>query len=708
MSKINGRNHVLLKQEHQSSYAANSDSFNKRYMQGPKVASNQSLSKAHSAEGKTTNRYYSIEMLQYEANSGAVLGQSKIGSLGQLFQSGRSTSQSGCRKQAAESVKQWHNAKPLKGPIGFYMGIHSASFVIVLVIGKFTSWAPSIAIYRIFEFIAVSGMMLDFWAYQTWNSKRDDAAIKVFYASLVPLFLCLLLANEMRGLVAVLWLISSNLVMLQTGHRQTSIHLITFFVLYQAIHVATSVIDTTSSIECILSTNCYTEFLRPTLMGQIGYTVLGIWITTCFLFLEKLLRLNAITLVERDLYMEALFVANMDLKRQLRLFKNENQTQVEAPLETAINTLKHLDEGKAGTDFSTKIAYMVELLGSDQLLQPDFDSGERDSDLRDWLKDILLTSKDGAAKNAEIEEVTSDVVYLNAELSLSEFDPNLSKYLQGYVSKDFDLFKLDEMSHGHALFHLAEQIFSACEFQKKLKLNPEKFSRWILSIEHDHRHVNPYHNSLHAADVTHMMMYLVSLPKIKAFMTTEDLFACFIAAIIHDYMHPGVNGAFLVNTSNVLALRYNDQTVLEHFHCSSFFEMLSNPDINILEGLSNDQKRSFRELVIAMILATDMTVHFDWIGKFKTKMTSSTGINFENKNDKKLCLNMAMKCADINNISKLTNLSVQWTNLVMEEFFLQGDQEKKLSIAVSAFMNRDTTDIAKCQIVTINLDLGIY
>jgi hypothetical protein len=46
------------------------------------------------------------------------------------------------------------------------------------------------------------------------------------------------------------------------------------------------------------------------------------------------------------------------------------------------------------------------------------------------------------------------------------------------------------------------------------------------------------------------------------FCNQKDCFSAIIAAAIHDIDHPGVNNAYLINTSSELALRYNDQAVL--------------------------------------------------------------------------------------------------------------------------------------------------
>lgn len=162
-----------------------------------------------------------------------------------------------------------------------------------------------------------------------------------------------------------------------------------------------------------------------------------------------------------------------------------------------------------------------------------------------------------------------------------------------------------------------------------------------------------------------------------------------------------MNNAFLVATADPLAIRYNDLSVLEYFHTASLFEMMQDPELNILANFPTDQKKNIRDMIIGMILATDMSSHFDWIGKFKSKMASA-GINWEHKVDKKLCLNITIKCADVNNSCKILPLSRKWTQLIMDEFFLQGEEEKRRGVPVSAFMNRETTDIPKCQIVNFD------
>lgn len=59
----------------------------------------------------------------------------------------------------------------------------------------------------------------------------------------------------------------------------------------------------------------------------------------------------------------------------------------------------------------------------------------------------------------------------------------------------------------------------------------------------------------------HAVHFFLSTLGLNELVTAEDCFSGLIAASIHDIDHPGVNNAFLINTSAAVALRYNDQAV---------------------------------------------------------------------------------------------------------------------------------------------------
>ena len=58
-----------------------------------------------------------------------------------------------------------------------------------------------------------------------------------------------------------------------------------------------------------------------------------------------------------------------------------------------------------------------------------------------------------------------------------------------------------------------------------------------------------------------------------------DVLSLLLAAICHDLEHPGTTNAFQVNTASVLALRYNDVSVLENHHTAVAFATIERSGI---------------------------------------------------------------------------------------------------------------------------------
>lgn len=101
-----------------------------------------------------------------------------------------------------------------------------------------------------------------------------------------------------------------------------------------------------------------------------------------------------------------------------------------------------------------------------------------------------------------------------------------------------------------------------------------------------------------------------------------------IASAVHDIDHPGRSSAFLCNSDNSLSLLYNDICVLESHHAATTFRLtLSDDKINIFKNLDRDMYKLARSVIIDMILATEMTRHFEHLAKF----VSVFGNDVENK-----------------------------------------------------------------------------
>src|SRR6266487_3379339 len=129
-----------------------------------------------------------------------------------------------------------------------------------------------------------------------------------------------------------------------------------------------------------------------------------------------------------------------------------------------------------------------------------------------------------------------------------------------------------------------------------------------------------YHNFRHAIDVLQsvfqFLLRIGILPQypgdtklttarctIASILTPFEALTLLITAIGHDVGHPGVNNIFLVKLNAPLAQLYNDNSVLEAFHCAAFSQILRRH----WPAVFKDTR--LRKLMISSILATDMGVH---------------------------------------------------------------------------------------------------
>ena len=127
---------------------------------------------------------------------------------------------------------------------------------------------------------------------------------------------------------------------------------------------------------------------------------------------------------------------------------------------------------------------------------------------------------------------------------------------------------------------------------------------------------------------------------------------------------------------------------------------------NIFDKLDNETYKIFRKEMISCVLATDMTFHNIYVDFLKNELKYIKEKHIENLSDKNLeekhqkYLNLLIHSSDISNPTKLFDIYFEWGKLVVEEFWAQGDKEKKLNLTCSC--DREKVTIYRSQLGFIN------
>ncbi|XP_074028645.1 phosphodiesterase dunce isoform X5 [Leptinotarsa decemlineata] len=266
-----------------------------------------------------------------------------------------------------------------------------------------------------------------------------------------------------------------------------------------------------------------------------------------------------------------------------------------------------------------------------------------------------------------------------------------------------DIFKIGELSNGRPLTCVAYTTFCNRDLLKAMGIPPKVFITFMMTLEDHYVKENPFHNSLHAADVTQSTHVLLNTPALENVFTPLEVTAALFAACVHDVDHPGLTNQFLINSSSELAIMYNDESVLENHHLAVAFKLLSNDGCDIFCNLTKKQRQTLRKMVIDMVLSTDMSKHMSLLADLKTmvetkKVAGSGVLLLDNYTDRIQVLENLVHCADLSNPTKPLALYKRWVDLLMEEFFQQGDKEREAKMDISPMCDRHSATIEKTQV----------
>ncbi|XP_036935812.1 calcium/calmodulin-dependent 3',5'-cyclic nucleotide phosphodiesterase 1A-like, partial [Acanthopagrus latus] len=399
-----------------------------------------------------------------------------------------------------------------------------------------------------------------------------------------------------------------------------------------------------------------------------------------------------------------------------------NPVEPDAMEKTAIRLrclIKQLEKGEASVvDLKKNLEYAASVLESlyteetrrlmdteDEL--SDIQSDSVPSEVRDWLASTFTRQRGLKLRRNEDKPRFRSIVHAvqagifvermyrrTSNMAGLNYPPTVITVLKHVDMWSFNVFALNDTSGDHALKIVFYELLTRYDLINHFKVPVSALISFVDSLEVGYsKHKNPYHNLMHAADVTQTIHYLLLKTGIVHWLSELEIFAVIFAAAIHDYEHTGTTNNFHIQTRSDTAMLYNDRAVLENHHVSAAYRLLQDDDeMNILSNLSKDDWRELRNLVVEMVLATDMSCHFQQVKVMKSLLQQPETI------DKPKALSLLLHTADISHPAKQWDLHHRWTTSLLEEFFRQGDKEAALGLPFSPLCDRKSTMVAQSQI----------
>ncbi|XP_016977048.2 high affinity cAMP-specific and IBMX-insensitive 3',5'-cyclic phosphodiesterase 8 isoform X1 [Drosophila rhopaloa] len=381
---------------------------------------------------------------------------------------------------------------------------------------------------------------------------------------------------------------------------------------------------------------------------------------------------------------------------------------LEAPITKIINLLSQVQEN-CSADEARLIDKVLEFLKREGLYSPQMKEIRTDDPIATDLIGALLTGpsvySSRRSSNDSIIRTGSSTRTATIVPAKMKSNPIIMELLDESLSWDFDIFKLEEITDYHPLLYLGMEMFRRFDVFATLNIDENVCKAWLAVIEAHYRKSNTYHNSTHAADVMQATGAFITQLTNKDMLVMDRMeeATALIAAAAHDVDHPGRSSAFLCNSNDALAVLYNDLTVLENHHAAITFKLtLGDDKINIFKNLDKETYKSARSTIIDMILATEMTRHFEHLAKFVSVFGGEEPREHNCQTDEEtsiLMRRMLIKVADVSNPARPMQFCIEWARRIAEEYFMQTDEEKQRHLPiVMPMFDRATCSIPKSQI----------
>ena len=292
------------------------------------------------------------------------------------------------------------------------------------------------------------------------------------------------------------------------------------------------------------------------------------------------------------------------------------------------------------------------------------------------------------------------------------------------MEKEFNIFDLEKkVGHKNVLPIMGRTMLDSFGLIDEKIMPVDKLEPFLVSVANQYLTSTLYHNSLHGADITQTICLFFNNSNAEEVCHTQaiDLLSIIIAALGHDIGHPGLTNTFQINSSSEIAITYNDSSCLENFHLAKLFTTIRKNETNIFEKLSSQDYKKIRKRMISEILATDMAIHGKVLNNIRSKIPDyllqerndkeennnnikkfeliSDINNEETTNEEKQALfDYFIHSADLGHNTKIFDISLKWVELLSNEFWLQGDKERKMNLNISFLCDRDTTNVPKSQV----------
>jgi GAF domain-containing protein len=211
-------------------------------------------------------------------------------------------------------------------------------------------------------------------------------------------------------------------------------------------------------------------------------------------------------------------------------------------------------------------------------------------------------------------------------------------------------------------FRLIATFFHELGFSSTFEINNAKLIRFLLAL-HDLYGGATFHSWTRTIEAAQFVFYLLTTTDLPNILTPLEAFALMIAALCHDVDHSETDNQSPAEIG--LSVLYRNRPVMEMHHCEQTMHVITKAEQNIFEHVPEDQQSLLWQMIISLILGTDMGQHFELCSKMSRIVFPQNMLNPQSPQHRLLLAQIVLKCTDAAATTRVFSVNERWAREVI-------------------------------------------
>lgn len=258
--------------------------------------------------------------------------------------------------------------------------------------------------------------------------------------------------------------------------------------------------------------------------------------------------------------------------------------------------------------------------------------------------------------------------------------PDQENLPQGFGTFYFFPEKNVEPQLSQLFVHMVFTMFGQQDFDMR------RLGRFVLSVKRNYRGI-PYHNWKHGWLVAHSLYAMLLRIKDLNIFSPLRMKALLVAALCHDIDHRGLTNDYLKRFKEPLSVLY-DRSFNENHHLEVTKRILTDIGSELFLNISEDDYRQLLSYISHAILSSDL-IKFLKERKHLKKLVHSKKFDLQLSSHQDHVISLIMTLCDLSSSCMSWNTQRDLVQNLYEEFFTQGDSERKQGNQPIPMFDRD-------------------